>query len=81
MFNGKKERKTNLITQVPDVGDVLLRHFCSHGDLGSQFDLGLDFLGEDVGQVGASHVRAVAWETQDKIAYSGIKSRLCSYAS
>lgn len=42
-----REKETNLIAEVPDVADVLLRHFGSHGDLRSQFDLCLDFLWED----------------------------------
>lgn len=49
---------TYLIAQVHDVVDVLLRHLSAHGDLGGQFHVSLDFLGEDVGQVGAGHVCA-----------------------
>lgn len=56
--------QTHLITQVHDVSDVLLRHLRSHGDLSSQFNLGLGLLWEDVRQIGARHVRPVTWHTQ-----------------
>ena len=41
-----------------DVGDVLVRDLHSHGDLGSQLDLGLDLLREDVRQVRGGNVGA-----------------------
>lgn len=51
--------KTNLITQVHDVVNVLFWNLCSHGDLGSQFDLGFNFLGQSLWQVGCSYICAV----------------------
>lgn len=51
---------THLVTEVPDVEDVLLRHLGSHGDLRGELHLRLHLLWQQVRQVCSRYVGTVA---------------------
>lgn len=59
--NQRYEHDTHLVTQMHDITDILLRHFCSHRDLYSQFDLALHLLWQHVGKISGCYIRAVTY--------------------